>query len=366
MVWTNAVHRLKRRNSAVVFDAGATGIRAVQTSGTPRQPVVRDALHIPASAQESDVLASPDEVAPRAARMIGQGCFVGRAVGLVLSPPAVSFHAMQLPANLFEQHERTIREALAWEVSKESRDEVGELEVRYWRLPPGHRQRLNVMAVTMSSAAAAGWVHAFSQRGLTLRSIDVSPCALLQIAIHAGQSDPEKLWGILDLGQRAAHLSVMLGDTPVYIRTLHFSGHELSQRVARAFDVSLEQAESLKREHGMGALDNFVDPRSTGWGNTRQADVRAILSRVLGNAVDSLVGEIGLCFSYVSQNYVNREVGRVLLAGGGAELNGLESHLCEKLGLRVERLATGVVAGRSSPVNAAASLGGALRNLEAA
>lgn len=364
-MWSTAVHTWTRRDSAVMFDVGASGIRAVQARGPSRQPVVRDALLIASPSGEARAnAATPDEIVPRAARMIGQGRFTGRHVGLVLSPPNVHFHTMQLPESLFEQHDDAVREALAWEVSKESRGEAGDFETRYWRLPPGHRQRLNVMAVTMNSAAAASWVRAFRRRDLLLRSIDVSPCALLQLAVRAGQDDPESLWAILDLGHRAAHLAINLGQTPVYIRSLQFSGHELTERIASAFDISVARAEALKRAHGMADAAPAGDGALENPPQLRDAAFRAILSEVVGDAVDSLVAEIDRCFSYVAQNYVNHPLGRIVLAGGGAGLVGLDRRLQAKLGLPVEHLAIETTADGSPSLSSAASLGGSLRDLE--
>lgn len=367
MLRANLLRQVWPRRSAVVFDTGASGIRATQVDGPSRRPRLRDVLRISVgqAAGESESGAESDapdldqaSLSARIARMIGQGRFAGRQVGLVLSPPEVRFHAMQMPAGLFHQPDEAIQQALAWEVAKEMRAEAKDLEVRYWRLPDGHRQRLNVMSVSMSASAARDWVDAFNAAGLDLARIDVSPCALLGLARHASPPDGRTLWGILDLGLRSTRLSVILDGTPVYIRSLSFSGRQLTEHIATAFDLPRPQAEALKCAHGMA--------RDSGQAAHANDQITAMLTGVLTKAVDGLCHEIGRCFSYVSQNYVDVAVDRLVLAGGGAQMRGLSDYLTRRLELPVAPIRAALGGAKTVTPDAAAALGGALQDLEAA
>jgi len=319
---------LRPRQSAITFDAGAAGVRVLQLRRLGGRLLTVDALN----------LELPDDANPsdgaRLARMAGQARFCARRVGLVLSPPEARFFTHRVPGKLLEQPAQRVREALAWEVARETRTEPGVLEVRWWPLPAGHHQGLNVMSAAMPRAQAEAWFDAFAARGLFLQRIDVSPCALARLARHIWTPTEKELWGLVDLGARQTHLTMVIGATPAYIRSLPISSQRFTQRIAEAFEIPLAEAEQLKRRHGIRPGARGV--RSVGPGSRLQGDdVSAVLYSLLREFLDHLVHEIELCASYVARNYADLQVSRFLLAGGGANLAGLGEHLELTLGLPV-------------------------------
>ena len=227
------------RNSAITFDVGTAGIRAYQAASRAGKLSSRDSMlvELPAMRPEGDdARLTPDY--SRLARMVGQGSFQGSDIALVLSPPDVSFYTLRMPKKALDQPEQRIRQALAWEVAREVRAEAHELEVRYWRLPPGHHQGMNVMAVALPTKQAHEWYELFKQEGLYLRRVDVAPCALVHLASRMWMPDANDLWGVLDLGYRRSTLTVVLGNVPVYIRSLTISSDVWTSRLVDGFEVS--------------------------------------------------------------------------------------------------------------------------------
>lgn len=344
-------HMLPRR-SAVVFDVGAAGVRAVQASSVGGQHRLRDALCLRRPlVGEDGKTPTPAEVAGLAARMIGQGRFIGREVGLVLAPPDVHFHALRVADSLLNQPSAAVCEALAWEVAKELRAEATELEVRYWPLPPNHRQGLNVMSVSMARAQARGWVQHFADAGLGLRRIDVAPCTLLEFAQNAGQAPSQGLWVIIDLGLAKTHITVLIDQTPVYIRSIETRGDAWTREIAQSFDLEYAEAEALKRRHGLLSASG-------------DDDLRNALRRALNEPIEALIHETTLCCRYIGQSYVGRPVERVLLAGGGAHLPGLAERIQTVLDVPVAALRSDLIPAAQSEL--ISCVGGALRDLEAA
>lgn len=356
--WTHLLPRC----SAIVFDVGAAGLRAVQTVRRRGHIAVRDALAIELAEHGPEGETSPlDEVCARIARVVGQGAFSGREVALVLSPPRVHFHTLQMPPRLFEQPEDAVRQALAFEVAKETRTDARSLEVRHWPLPAGHRQSMNVMSASVCTADADAWVEGLAAHGLALKRLDLAPSALLELA-GCGRSAPhDGVWGVLDLGCNSSHLAVAVGDVPVYVRSIAFSGRRLTAAIAGAFDIPLEQAEALKRRHGITPAP--PDPAER---RRDDAAIGPILGNMLRESIDTLIREVGMCFSYVTQNYVGRAVDRLVLAGGSARMLGLVEYMGEFFGIPVEAVNTGVFGHPALPIESAGALGGCIRDLEAA
>lgn len=331
--------RFRPRNSAITFDVGTSGIRAFQVVARGTQLATRDSLRLDWHPVENEDggCAPPDY--SRIARLVGQGSFSGSDVALVLSPPDVRFCALRLPKKVFTQSESRIRAALAWEVAREMRAEVHELEVRYWQLPPGHQRGLNVMAVALPLERALAWYQSLAQDGLRLCRIDVSPCALVHLAGRVWTPAERELWGILDLGFRRSTLTVVLGTVPAYIRSLSASSNSWTSRLAQAFEVSPAGAEQIKRTHGVRPTDRGIRAPEPDRPLLNAQDTASVVFGLLRESLDDLVHETNECFHYVMQSFSDVSVSRLLLAGGGANLPGLSEYLELQLGMPVAPLA---------------------------
>lgn len=363
--------RLCRRRSAITFDLGAAGARACQLETRGAQPAVRDALEVDWPLNpDPDV--EPTRDAACLARLAGQADFRGRNVALVLSPPDVRFLALRLPENALAQDEARVIEALTWEMSRETRDDLGEFEIRYWRLPQGHHLGLNVMATMTSSSAAAGWFDELRAQQLNLRRITVSPWALARLAARSWDHGETDLWGILDLGLRHATMTTLVGNVPTYIRTLSDSPGCWTTRLADRLDTSYDAADQLKRRHG-------IEPGTRGLRDSRHGgalldapDLPEVMFCLLKDPLEALASDVEKCFTYVLQNFTDLSVRRLVLAGGGAKLRGLAPYLGQKLGIAVETLGGNGADQQDSPAGvlgkvrpqAAACLGAAVLDLE--
>lgn len=334
--------RLRSRNSAITFDVGASGVRAFQAAARGPRIERRDSMHLTLlpTQRAADAKPTPPDYS-RLSRLVGQGNFDGRDVALVLSPPDVRFCTLRMPRKALDQPEQKVRETLAWEVAREMRAEAHELEVRHWPLPPGHHQGLNVMAVALPIERALGWHALFAAQNLRLRRIDVSPCAIVHLARRIAAPGAKDVWGVLDLGFHSTTLTVVLGDTPVYIRALNASADRWTQKLAEAFEVSPAGAEQLKRkygivlgERGVRMPDSAVEPA----GLMNAPDIPGVVFNLLRESLNDLIHEVSRCLAYVLQNFSDANATCLYLAGGGANLPGLAEYLGLQLDMQVRLL----------------------------
>ncbi len=330
MTLAPAVRALRTRVSAVACDAGAVGVRAVQiarpTAGGWR---LRDRMQAPRGAET----ATDDGSLPveRLARLIRQGDFHGRDVALMVGAPLASFHSLRLPERLLDQSPARVREALALEVTREARAEPGELEVRYW--PMVRSMGPNVMAVSLRAAWARAWFERFAAAGLTLRRIEATPCALVRAACEAQPPSADEAWGVLDLGHNRSTLTIAIGDTPQYVRELQTSGSALTRDLSSGFEITGDEAEQLKRTHGLQPAES--DAQSESNDAVGAAQISGAVFDLLRGPLEKLTREVGTCFTYVLNSLPDANASRLLLAGGGARLRGLAEWLELQLGIQV-------------------------------
>lgn len=368
----------RKRHSAITFDLGTAGIRACQVRPGRDRARLADTLLLERLAPGTETPAGaepgPRVDAAQLDRLVGQAAFTGRAVGLVLSSPAVRYLPIHLPPAALAQPAQRIEQALRLEVAQESRKSPDDLEVRFWRLPGDRGKEPNVMAVVLPTRTAAGWCQTLEANALELARIDVAPCALARAAQHLWTPGAGDLWGLLDLGQRHATLTVAAERTPAYVRTLSTAPHDWSRQLADVFEVPLAVAEHLKRTHGAGTVDAAGAPPAEP-SVLHEPDVADAVKRVLCEALRMLAQEITRCFTYMMQSFPDHTVRRLWVAGGGAALPGLATVLEAELDLPVLLLATPDRrdAAESGPADVltftpftAAALGAALLDLEAA
>lgn len=362
------------RRSAVTFDFGAAGIRAHQFRARGSRISLWDALELDLPRGDgADSNESPVVDIARLARLVEQGRFLGRDVALILSPPDVQFSALHLPEQVLTQEPVRIQQALKCEVSRDMRLDPTNLEVRYWRLPPGHYQGLNVMAIAISVEQVTRWFDECGRHRLNLRRIDVSPQALVGLARRMWTPSSTDLWGILDLGFRRTTFTAVVGEVPTYVRCLSASVDDLTRRLSAGLDVSHAVADRLRREYGILPDSRGVRDISAGWQSVRPEDLPRVLFGLLRGTLGDLVEEINKCFSYVLKSFPDLRTGRLFLAGGGANLKGLPEFLEIHVGLPVALLAAETEAETAQWQNplpdvrfrpeAAASVGGALLDM---
>ncbi len=352
--------------SAIAFDVGAASIRACQVKRRRGGFAVHDALNIELRPDPSTDESHKLELnVDRLTRLATQGRFAGRRATLVLSPPEVTFHAVRLPAKILSYAPAKIEEALAWEIARETRTEANDMEVRYWPLPPRHREGLNVMAVALPTSAARRWVGEFAERGFLLQRINVTPRALAQAAMRQYHPEASDVWAVVDVGWRRAVITVLVGEVPVYIRTLATGAHHCTRRIAEAFDMPYDQAEQLKRGSELAAA--VAAPNGPGAMAVENAeDVSTAVYKALREPSEHLVRDTRLCLTYVLESYPECSVGAVFLAGGGANLSGLCEHMQRELDINTTPIAVEAgVCGRTIGTEAVAALGGAIQDLEA-
>jgi Tfp pilus assembly PilM family ATPase len=361
------------RYSAIVFDLGATGWRACQLRrrGATVETFENLRLDLPPESiprgEAPDPSASVEDpaarLAARAARLMEQARFRGRDVGLVLSPRDVQFHALAVPPGLLSQSPQRVQEALRFELSHIARSDPAKLEIRYWSLPDAAAARHNVMAVTMDRSLAQAWVRRMEEQGLHLRRLDVAPLAQARLGSHLFPSSESDLWGVLDAGYHQATLTILVGSTPTYIRSMPTSLCTWTARLAQALDIAPTLAEQLHYHHGISA--GAVAPVEPIQGQLEdQADLGPLFFSLLREQLTQLADEIVRCLSYVLQAHPETNATRVLLAGSGGALPGLAEFLELHVGLPVAVLRAPDAPRLPGGPDLSAALGGALLDLE--
>ena len=167
-------------------------------------------------------------------------------------------------------------------------------------------------------------VEAVRAAGLRPLAIDLSGFAMLRALTTVDALGMQPAGGaIVDVGARVTSVIVHVGGRPQFVRLLSMGGADVTERLMDVFNITLPQAEDLKRQHGM------ADP--TGIANDSTPP-----SEVIGEVLTSLIDEIRSSLEYYSATTSGARLESVTLSGGVARTAGFAGRLSSSVGLPVD------------------------------
>ena len=163
------------------------------------------------------------------------------------------------------------------------------------------------------------YIAVIEQGGLTPAILDVESFAIEnsydQIAKASPGGGMHKVVAVLDFGATTLHVNVMHSNRSIYTRHHAFGGNQLTEEIQRRYGLSFEEAAQAKK---VGGLPDNYQPEI----------LRPFMEAMCQEAMR------GLQFFYSSSPHDS--VDSVLLAGGCAQIQGIDEMLSDKINVPVE------------------------------
>lgn len=153
-------------------------------------------------------------------------------------------------------------------------------------------------------------VLAVESAGLRPTMVDLNAFALLR-GVARGEL-AQRTVALVDIGARVTDVTIVAQGVPQFVRTLPNGGQDATDTIARGMNISGTDAETLKRQIGVGFA---VGPELQD-----ASDALATVTRTLVEAVRNT-------FVYYSTNNPGAGIDVVVLTGGGSHLPGLGQYL---------------------------------------
>lgn len=324
------MHFLKHPSrSAIGLDVGGRHAKAVQlershaTSGWRLAAVA----HFPRTRVAPDLSAA--DVREIAAVLYRRG-FSGHRVVVAAPHEKLLSGVLDVPPRAANV---PVEQIVRMELARTSRCTPDSFEMGCWDLPAPARAKRSaqVMAVGCGHQEADAFLDIFESAGLEVEALDVRPCAVARAAAPLVPAE-KAVSAILDLGWSSAMLVMLFAGAIVYTRTLGDAGvRSLHEALRKKCGLDSEVTDYLLGEPAPGDGDASHPPEAL------PAEARG----VLGSYVESLTHELKISLDYVSHEYSETPLNRLLLTGSSAGMRGLAGQLSAALGLeaRVVRAA---------------------------
>lgn len=300
---------MARTKTFIGLDFGAHAVKAVWLQGSAAAPriVKREALHLPADAQDTARFVEPWLEKHGLARAV---------CAIALPGTQTVFQPSRLPAG----DPRTPEQAAAMEVAtfNDMADDHMTHDVVGFEMTHGERQLLIAMA--------RPGVIARVQSDAILHSIRVGELVPAPVCLFnacqrfAGPAGQPSLY--VDIGHSRTEIAVGPPAGILFARAYPTGGRSFTDAIARHAGLTTNQAENVKVSEAGLETDNAY-------------------AEVLTPVVDLWLGQLNSCLSVYRSQFTSpkSEIGQIVLAGGGAALSGLAEYVRAHLKLPVVSVA---------------------------
>jgi type IV pilus assembly protein PilM len=251
-----------------------------------------------------------------------------------VSGPAVSIRQAPFP----KMTRSELRDAILLRLEKYSPFTVEESILDFKVLGPVKEAgavKDNVMVIAARKDTVTDHISTIKKANLEPTAITVIPFALAGAVRKFARVRPEEVVCLLDVGAEFTNIVLMRGDRLDLARTITTAGNAVTEAMTVTISLetgqlslSKEEAEELKREHGI-AREDATEKTSSGI----PLKTLLVLQRP---ALERLIAELNRSIDYYKREFGEARVDRILLCGGTAATKNIREYLATNLQIKCE------------------------------
>lgn len=172
----------------------------------------------------------------------------------------------------------------------------------------------------IASSMVDSYLSVFKKAGLTPISFELEAQAVARAVVPTDDKNPVM---IVDFGDSKTGVSIVHEGRVFFTTTLDVGGVNLTNIIAKNFDISFEKAEEMKRSYGLDGISNIED-----------------IFPVILNGISVLRDDLNKQYAYWKSHencgIKHESINRIILCGGDANLTGLADYLEASMDIKVE------------------------------
>lgn len=224
-----------------------------------------------------------------------------------------------------------LRRAIRWEAEEHIPYPMEEVSLGYHILKRdllGARGReVSVLLVGVKRKSIDEHLSIFQRTGLCPAIVDVNSLALYNVVKNSNIDTPEGTT-LLNIGHQTTNLVIIAEDFPFLVRDISFGGNNITQKLARAWGISYQEAEQVKKTRGITGIDI----------ESEISIEEKEISRIIRDSLEELIKEIVHSFEYFASSRKGALVQRIILSGGGSLIKNMDKFLSQELEVPVQRI----------------------------
>jgi type IV pilus assembly protein PilM len=316
-----------KQQSYLAVDIGTTSIKAVELEQGERGPKIVNYGVL----ESSGYLARANQALQTSSLKIFEADIIQLLKTLVTQMGVKSKDALASlpPFSVFttildfpQMDQREIQQAMIYQARQYVPQPLAEVALDWLQVGEYQDDRgfnhQKIMLISVPKEQIQKYQRIFNAAGFALRALEIESIGLARI--FGGDQTPTL---IIDIGSRSTNIVFMENGRMTFSGQSDFGGASLTQSLATSLGVNPLRAEELKKEKGLlGTGANYE------------------LSTIMLPFLDAILNEIKkVQFLYQQQLPMARPAQRIILAGGGANLLGIEKYFEHEFGIPVVKAA---------------------------
>lgn len=316
-----------KKKTYVGLDIGASTISAVQiepAAGGWR--VSRSAVaETPEGAVRDGIVTDPEAAGMGIKAALRQGRINATSAVIGVSGGSVIVRTVRIP----KMPEATLRKSIKFEAGRYVPSSIEDSFIEFEIIGDAADGEMDVLIVAAPRELVESRVRACERAGLEVEIVDIEAFAMFRALIEASldASLGAETIAVIDVGSAATTVSVVSHGVFAMTRSIPLAGSTFTEALKSHFRLGQQDAEEGKRQLDLLQL---LDKDA--------ASENAPL-RVLQPHVDELVREIRRSLNYYQSQQTEagrtNPVTRIVLSGGGAQMQGLAQYFEHRLGMPV-------------------------------
>lgn len=310
------------KSSLVGLDIGSSAVKAVEIAMKGRDkgfelrglgvaPLQNEAIVQGAFLNQSAIVDAIREA-------VEIGRIKTKEVAVAVSGHSVIVKKVSLPAMTREELEDQIQ----WEAEQYIPFDVNEVHLDFQILDTSEGEgQMDVLLVAAKRDLVDDYVQVISEAGLVPAVVDVAAFAVENAFEINYDCELDEVVGLVNIGAQVVNINVVQNGIPVFTRDITTGGNHYTEEIQKSLSITFEEAERIKLG-GSAEQNQEVVPQE--------------VEQAMRSVTDTVLGEISRSLDFFTATSAESRIGRVLLAGGGAKIPGLDNAFRDRSGLEVE------------------------------
>ncbi|HEV8643454.1 MAG TPA: type IV pilus assembly protein PilM [Methylomirabilota bacterium] len=305
---------LRRQRETFGLDIGSSAIKVVQLreGGGGHRLVALGIAPLPPDVISEGTIKEPAVVTEAINEAVGKAGVKTKDAAIAVSGRELIIKKVQIP----EVPAKELHDAVQLEAEHHIPFAIDEVFLDY-HVVGKHDGTMDLILVAVKKSKVTEYVGVVEEAGLSPAVVDVDGFALgNQFELNHPDEHSEAV-ALVDIGAATMKTNVLRAGTSIFARDIPFGGNNYTQAIAQHLHIAFEQAEAAKLGKDVGIGWDAIVP-----------------------ALESISRELSLevqrTFDYFASTADSERIGKIVLAGGCAQLPGLADYLSSTWGIPVE------------------------------
>ena len=306
--------RFRKSSESFGLDIGTSAVKAVQLkfNGGPPTLVGMATVGLPSDVIADGSIRDPHTVAEAIKEAVARAGITGTDAAISICGRELIIKKVQVP----EVPAKEVHDVVMLEAEHHIPFAIDEVFIDHHTVGQSQGQ-MDVILVAVKKSKVNEYMAVVDQAGFSPTIVDVDGFALGNQWELNFPAEADEAVALIDIGAAIMKTNVVRGGATIFARDIPFGGNNYTQAIAQRLNISFEQAEAAKLGKDVGVKwETLVPPLEA-------------VSREL-----SL--EVQRTFDYFASTAESERIGKIVLAGGCAQLPGLNEYLASNWGIPVE------------------------------